>query len=54
MKGSHVKLRRDAPDGIRQTLTIPDHDDLATGTLHAIHRQARRYLDDAALARMFF
>jgi predicted RNA binding protein YcfA (HicA-like mRNA interferase family) len=47
-KGSHVKLRRISPAGERQTLTIPDHRELDTGTLRAIIRQASRYvpLDD--------
>lgn len=43
-KGSHVKLGRAAPDGQRQTLTIPDHRELDTGTLRAIIRQATRYV----------
>lgn len=47
-RGSHVKLRRVGPNGERQTLTIPNHDELDTGTLRAIIRQATRYiaLDD--------
>jgi len=43
-RGSHVKLRRIAPSGERQTLTIPDHREIDTGTLRAIVRQATRYI----------
>lgn len=42
-KGSHVKLRRLDPNGGQQTLTIPNHPELDTGTLRAILRQASRY-----------
>lgn len=47
-KGSHVKLRRIGPDGDKQTLTVPDHRELDTGTLRAIIRQATKFdpLDD--------
>lgn len=53
-RGSHCKLRRIAPDGARQTLTLPLHEELATGTLHAIYRQAVRFLPAADLHRHFF
>jgi predicted RNA binding protein YcfA (HicA-like mRNA interferase family) len=43
-KGSHVKLRRIGPQGQKQTLTIPDHVEIDTGTLRAIIRQATRYI----------
>jgi predicted RNA binding protein YcfA (HicA-like mRNA interferase family) len=45
---SHVKLRRVGADGAKQTLTVPDHPQLDTGTVRAIIRQATRYvpLDD--------
>jgi predicted RNA binding protein YcfA (HicA-like mRNA interferase family) len=43
-KGSHVKLRRIGPDMEKQTLTIPNHDELDTGTLRAIIRQASRHV----------
>ena len=39
-RGSHVKLRRVLPDGARQSLTIPAHDEIDKGTLKAIFRQA--------------
>jgi predicted RNA binding protein YcfA (HicA-like mRNA interferase family) len=35
-RGSHAKLRRVLPDGTRQTLTIPIHDEVDKGTLKAV------------------
>jgi predicted RNA binding protein YcfA (HicA-like mRNA interferase family) len=43
-RGSHVKLRRLSPEGARQTLAVPRHDDLDKGTLQAIFRQASRFI----------
>jgi len=37
-RGSHVKLRRTLPNGERQTLHVPNHDALDTGTSRAIFR----------------
>ncbi len=42
-RGSHVKLRRVSKEQ-QQTLTIPNHRELDTGTLRAILRQAGRYI----------
>lgn len=53
-KGSHVKLRRLAVDGSRQTLTIPLHDALATGTIRAIVRQASKFVAEEQLTPLFF
>ena len=53
-RGSHAKLRRVAPDGARQTLTIPLHRELAPGTLHAIFRQATRFVSEAELRPLFY
>jgi predicted RNA binding protein YcfA (HicA-like mRNA interferase family) len=53
-RGSHAKLRRVAADGQRQTLTIPLHDQLAPGTLHAIYRQALRFIAAGELRSRFF
>ena len=39
-RGSHAKLVRIAPGGEKQVLVVPVHGNLATGTLHAIYRQA--------------
>jgi predicted RNA binding protein YcfA (HicA-like mRNA interferase family) len=49
----HGKLRRETPSG-RQTLTIPMHKDIDKGTLHAIFRQALRYIPEAELAPYFY
>jgi predicted RNA binding protein YcfA (HicA-like mRNA interferase family) len=50
-RGSHVKLRRILPDGTKQTLTVPLHDELDKGTLKAIIRQASRYIPEEELRR---
>lgn len=52
-KGSHVKLLRFS-DGIKQTLTIPDHSELDKGTLKAIYRQALRYISEQELRSSFY
>src|SRR5262245_9302420 len=53
-RGSHCKLRRTLPSGERQTLTIPLHRSLATGTLQAIYRQALRFISEADLQPHFY
>jgi predicted RNA binding protein YcfA (HicA-like mRNA interferase family) len=53
-RGSHVKLRRVLLDGTPQTLTIPNHRELDTGTLKAIYRQALRYIADEDLRSHFY
>ncbi|GMU84186.1 MAG: hypothetical protein AMXMBFR47_40560 [Planctomycetota bacterium] len=53
-RGSHVKLRRTTPQGLRQTLHIPLHRELRTGTLLAIYRQACEYVPEADLRPHFF
>ena len=45
-KGSHAKLRRISSSGKKETLTIPLHNELDTGTLRAIVRQASSYISD--------
>ena len=52
--GSHVKLRRIGPDGGSQTLHIPLHRELRTGTLRAIVRQASEYVAAEDLRSHFF
>lgn len=52
-RGSHVKLRRIAADGSRQTLTIPMHHELDVGTLRAIYRQGLRYIPETELRAYF-
>ncbi len=52
--GSHVKLRRIGPGGAKQTLTIPRHEELDTGTLKAIIRQSARYIPLDELNPFFY
>lgn len=52
--GSHVKLRRITATGEKQTLTIPRHRELDTGTLRAIFRQASRYVPSDGLRPHFY
>lgn len=51
---SHAKLRRIAPDGVRQTLTVPMQRELAPGTLQAIYRQATRFVSEEELRPLFY
>ncbi|NLF57456.1 MAG: type II toxin-antitoxin system HicA family toxin, partial [Candidatus Hydrogenedens sp.] len=53
-KGSHVKLRRTGPNGEQQTLTVPNHTELDTGTLRAIIRQATRHVTMDEIQRHFY
>ena len=53
-RGSHVKLRRKAAGGSVQTLTIPNHGELDRGTVHAVYRQAVRYIPEQDLAPHFY
>ena len=53
-RGSHAKLRRVLPDGAVQTLTVPIHGQLDTGTCRAILRQASRYVPDHELRPYFY
>lgn len=51
-RGSHIKLRRITLLG-KETLTIPNHRELATGTCQAIFRQATRYILESELSSYF-
>lgn len=53
-RGSHIKLRRIQQDGIKQTLTIPNHGELDTGTVRAIYRQGLRYISERDLLNHFY
>ena len=53
-RGSHVKLRRTLEGGQTETLTIPKHKEIDRGTLHAIFRQACRFIAEPELRRVFF
>ncbi len=52
-RGSHVKLRRVSEMG-KETLTVPNHRQLDTGTCRAIYRQACRYIPELDLFRCFY
>ena len=54
IRGSHAKLARIAPTGKREILIVPVHRELTAGTLHAIYRQASRFVPDQDLRREFF
>jgi len=53
-RGSHIKLRRISQVGERQTLTIPNHRQLDTGTCRGIFRQACRYISPDDLRPFFY
>ncbi len=53
-RGSHAKLRRISPSGAKQTLTIPSHQELDRGTVHAMYRQALRYVSEQELTEHFY
>jgi predicted RNA binding protein YcfA (HicA-like mRNA interferase family) len=53
-RGSHVKVRRMLRDGRVQTLTVPNHQEIDRGTLHAIFRQASRFIPESELRSRFF
>ncbi len=52
-RGSHVKVRPYLQDGSRQSLTVPLHDELDSGTVHAIYRQAARFIPESELRGYF-
>ena len=52
-KGSHVKLKR-IFDERSQTLTIPNHKELDTGTMRAIYYQASQYINPEDLRKEFY
>jgi predicted RNA binding protein YcfA (HicA-like mRNA interferase family) len=52
-RGSHIKLQRETAVG-RQTLTVPAHDELDTGTLRAVIRQASRFVPEDELYPYFY
>ena len=53
-RGSHVKVRRVLPSGVRQSLTVPIHREIDRGTLMAIYRQALRFINAEELHHHFF
>ena len=53
-RGSHAKLARVGPSGRREVLIVPMHRRLTAGTVHAIYRQASRFVPEGALRNGFF
>jgi predicted RNA binding protein YcfA (HicA-like mRNA interferase family) len=53
-RGSHIKVRRVLEGGQAQTLTVPNHEEIDRGTLHAIYRQACRFVPESDLRTKFF
>ena len=53
-KGSHIKLKRITKDNIKQTLTIPNHQELDKGTLKTIYNQILRYIPESDLRKHFY
>lgn len=54
VRGSHAKLVRISASGQRQSLTVPLHPQLPAGTVHAIYRQASRFIAPSDLRPMFY
>lgn len=52
-KGSHIKLRR-VTVTTKETLTIPNHKQLDTGTCYAIYKQASKYIPKSELEPYFY
>lgn len=53
-RGSHIKLQRYLDGSLKQTLTVPNHDELDKGTLRAIYRQGLRYIPEQDLFSGFY
>ncbi len=53
-RGSHMKMQRTTADGRRETMTIPAHRELDTGTCRAILRQASRFIPVSELNPFFY
>lgn len=53
-KGSHVKMKSLFINGIKQTLTIPLHQEIDRGTLKAIFNQTSRYIPEDKLREHFY
>ncbi len=53
-RGLHVKLRRITEEGQKQTLTIRRHQELDSGTIRAIYRQASKYIQEDELGSLIF
>ena len=54
VRGSHAKLVRMSASAERQSLTVPLYPQLPAGTVHAIYRQASRFISPSDLRPMFY
>ena len=57
MKGSHAKLARgllEGNAGQKEILVVPVHRKMSVGTIHAIYRQAGRFIPEEDLRKDFF
>ena len=52
-RGSHIKMRRVTEIG-KETLTIPNHKQLDTGTCRAILRQGSKHISFSELSQYFY
>lgn len=52
-KGSHIKLRRTV-EGAVQIVVIPNHKEIAVGTLKAVINQASRFISETELKKKFY
>ena len=53
-KASHAKLKRIGPMGDKQILTVPFHEELDIGTVHAVMKQACRFISEDQLRPFFY
>jgi predicted RNA binding protein YcfA (HicA-like mRNA interferase family) len=53
-RGSHIKLRRIAKDGTRETLIVPNHKELDRGTVVSLYRQVTRYIPESEIKEHFY
>lgn len=57
VRGSHTKLVRvplEGNTGQKEILVVPIHRKMSVGTIHAIYRQACRYIPEEDLREDFF
>ena len=54
IRGSHAKLARLNSAGRKEILVVPIKRQLTIGTLHAIYRQASRFVPEEDLRAKFF
>lgn len=53
-RGGHAKLKRIGPMGDKQILTVPFHEELDVGTVHAVMKQASRFISEDELKHFFY